>query len=139
MSVERIRLNGMQSRALELGAKKPSRSTPTKDSEVVVARAYRGLMEAATFHTMRLEGSGGTPEQLEASQEALRAIRGDIVRAGHILPVFDMVVKDNVTLEKKKAKDEADDARLVEETFSEHQAFRGEVPIVNFGNHAFRK
>ena len=116
--------------------------TPTKDSDISArARAFKSMLGQATFHTMALEGSQDAPEQQEASEQALRAIRGNVVRGGHSLMAFDMLVTDNVTLEKRKAKEEAEDARLVEETFSERQAFRGETPIVanvNFGNHAKR-
>lgn len=127
--MERIRLNGFQDRRLEVG-KKGDKPTDGKTPRAV---AYKALMESATFHTMRLEGSGGTPEQQEASQEALRAIRGDVVRRRHNLEAFDTIVRDNVEIEKRKAQEEAEDERLVEETFSERQAFIGEIPIVNFG------
>ena len=135
MSIERARLNGLQDRRLEAGR---NHSTPTKDGDISSrARAFKGMLHDATFHTMALEGSHDAPGQQTASQEALRAIRGDVIRGGHSLMAFDLLVTDNVALEKRKAQEEADDARLVDETFSERQAFTGEVPI-NWGNHAKR-
>lgn len=136
MSIERIRLQGLQSRSLELGKNK---STPTQESDIGArARLYKGLVMNAAIAHMALEGmSGGrgSQEMIEAQTAQIRGARREIVIAGFNLEGFDLIVKDKIALLKEKAREEAEDAEL--------QAKLGEVPpvtdIVNFGTHAFKK
>jgi hypothetical protein len=132
MSIERIRLMGLQDRRLEAGAKR-NRSTSTRESDISQrARAMKGMMKTATELTMQIEGSHSpdTADLKEQAEAGLRLIYHDVVAGGGTLWAFKQLVADNVSLEKKKAADAEADARLAEETESERLAFMGERPVI---------
>ena len=115
MSIERIRLSGLQSRSLELGRKKRDKTTPTTEGDIGQrARLYKGLAEGAAVAHMALEGMSdgrGTPEMVEAQTSTIRAARREAVMAGFNLSGFDLVVQDRIAIIKAKAEED----RLAEE------------------------
>lgn len=138
MSMERIRLNGLQDRSLEI---RRNHSTSTKDSDISQrARLYKGLAQEAAVASMALEGmqgGRGTPEMVEVQTAQIRAIRHDAVASGFNLQAFDLVVKDKVALLKKKEEEKEADWKLINKEFPgqfegwEKQAFMGDVPPRN--------
>lgn len=157
MSIERVRLNGLQSRSLEL---RSGKSAPTKPEDIGQrARFYKSLAMNAAMASMALEGmSGGrgTQEMMDAQTAQIRATRREAVLSGFNLEGFDLVVKDRIAILKAKAEEDRlkelekeGDYKLLRAEFpgvfpepdSEHQAMMGETigDIVNFGTHAFKK
>ena len=156
MSMERVRLNGLQDRKLEANR---NHSTPTKDSDISErARLYKGLAQEAAVASMALEGmrgGRGTQEMVEAQNAQLRGIRHDVVVEKFNLDLFDEVVRNRVKILKDKAEEE----RLTDEVTKvirdragaisgdwgiinaelpgDFQPTLGDVPPnINFGNHA---
>lgn len=139
--LERQRLNGLQDRSLELGRARRDHSTPTKDGDISErARLYKGLVQGAVVASMAYEGmldGRGTPEMIEEQTAQIRTVRREAVLAGFNLGAFDMVVKDTITLLKRKEAEKEEDWKLINGEFPgqfdqeefEHQAFRGESPV----------
>lgn len=126
MSIERIRVQGLQDRRLELGRKTghnfdaaSSRMTPTAEGDIGErANLYKGLVEGVAMAHMAFEGmqgGRGTQEMMDAQTAQIRAGRREAVLAGFNLGGFDLVVKDKIARMKEQAAQEAEDARLAEE------------------------
>lgn len=161
MSIESVRLRGLQDRRLEV---RRNHSTPTKEGDISPrAQAYKRLVTSAVFHTMALEGSADSPDQQALSSAALVTIRDEVRHFGFIPKLFNEIVQSKIADIRREAQEDEEDAmiggevervlfmaqgrqrdmELVRAEFPnqfpevdyEAQAQLGDPPV-NFGNHA---
>lgn len=121
MSIEKIRLNGMQSRDLELGRKtghtfEGSKMTPTTEADISPrAQAYKRLVTSAVFHTMALEGTPDSPDQQALSSAALVTIRDEVRHYGFMPKLFAEIVQSKIAKIREEKQEEAEDTAFGQE------------------------